>query len=195
SRQLQRKPLQGRPGVQCGEHLSISHADLDALFGRAWPKHMPHWRYHERVDWEHLGNPAVLINAIVMMVAVGVFVAVALLGSFAVYDGFYTVFVEGGGGLILTVLVGVCVIGTLLTKYVLSPDKRNFWLNRRTGLVSLPRRGRMVELPFDEFDPYLMPFTGYMGRTSYQLVLIHRYSDQHLIYPEEGESPWEVEAF
>ncbi|MCP4745527.1 MAG: hypothetical protein GY874_05200, partial [Desulfobacteraceae bacterium] len=84
-------------------------------------------------------------------------------------------------------------------KYVLKKDwvkdKNNVWLNRRKGVVIVPPRKKRParEIPFAEFDAYLVSSVRSSGRTNYHLALGHRHTNTAVHMPMDGYDSWQVE--
>ncbi|RFA29873.1 hypothetical protein CAI21_08545 [Alkalilimnicola ehrlichii] len=168
--------------------MAACNADVDEIFTHEWPERPEH---HQKLFWERLGNPKAFVG--VFRVLTGIFVY----ASFVIIS--FVLLVVGMSAIMdvwLYLAVPIAIFGllTLVEKSKLLSNKGNFWLNRQTGMVVIPRWRGAVELPFEEFDAYLLSHTGYTAGVEHKLQLVHRYSNELLICPQPCHDSWEVEA-
>lgn len=186
------------PGAQCREYIAEAQCDvfdLEKIQGKAT----------DEKKCRYMRNPH-------LMDFWPTFFEWPVMARTLCYVSGWFAFVGGGGGLIVLFLFGLFDDLQIPIEYIktwciptfsiwlflklitrgepkLKKDTRFY---RRTGMVSIYQKGEdRLEVPFDEFDPYITHRTGPTGSTGFLLQLVHRYSDlliQHInVYNEEFE--------
>ena len=178
TRGLRKHPL-GLRGSHCREYLSILPSiDVNDLRDENSDRYQ--WLLshpgHEYQMWPSGNNPIIILSLITWIS--GFLVIVGGIGG--VYSGIIAgfdkswLFVE----LIFFLFpLSIYLICKLVISKGMVKDKNNIILNRRTGIITVPwLRGKTLEIPFDEFDPYLVCITNPTGSTDFVLHFGHRYS-------------------
>ncbi|ALC17965.1 hypothetical protein DSOUD_3245 [Desulfuromonas soudanensis] len=195
TRKLRVMPLNTN-GIHCRECLAEDDAEVIELLNEdsAEVRKQLEAAGHEAQPWQTFGNPRAVVT--VVTAVVGLFIV------FGGLPGLVTMILIGGVGFfeaikgcsyLLVPAFSIYAIGKLILRYDLVKDKNNVLINRRTGMISIPQKKRgLLELPFDEFDPYLTAGTNPTGSSEFYLQLGHRYSEARVQYPPNMTEPWQV---
>ncbi len=193
TRKLREEPLNTR-GMHCREYLADDDAEVIELLNDdcAEVRKQLDAPGHESQPWQTLSNP----RAVVAVIS-----GVSGFFSFGSIIGFFILglkvgllnFVTNLNIIVFLIFPVIYLLGKLLLRFDLVKDKNNVLLNRRTGMITIPqKKAAPLELPFDEFDPYLTTGTNPTGSSDFYLQLGHRYSEARVQYPPNMPEPWQV---
>lgn len=195
TQKVRNSPLPRYTQGQCREHLSSDMVDLIELLNSPNEKAKKDMSFpgHEMWYWTTLRNPRVLLESITDVL--GIATVTTWIGT--IIFGIYGVIRQPEYLLLLLLVVFtptlLYYLGKQILKHDLLKDKNNIFLNRRTGIVTVPRRKNTpAQIPFGEFDAYLGASVNPSGSQGYHLWLGHRYSEIRVSYPAEKSEPWEV---
>lgn len=193
TRKLRETPL-GAIGIHCKEYLAQDHVEVIELNNdTSDARKQLEASGHEAQPWQTFGNPLAVVSVITGVA--GFFLFTGGLGMpliVAFTEGIREVFTFATL-LFPGIFFSIYLIGKLILRFDLVKDKNNVWLNRRTGMITIPqKKGATSELPFDEFDPYLTTATNPTGSTDFYLQLGHRYSEARVQYPPNLPEPWQA---
>lgn len=194
TRKLRENPLE-TSGSHCREYLANDDVEIIEMLNEdsVEVREQLEADGHESQPWETFGNPRTVIRVITGVAAfilftggLGVVLIVALTEGLNEVFTFETL-------LFPSFFLSLYLIGKLILRFDLVKDKNNVLLNRRTGMITIPhKKGKTLELPFDEFDPYLTTATNPTGSTDFYLQLGHRYSEARVQYPPNMAEPWKA---
>jgi hypothetical protein len=194
TRKLREAPL-GAIGTHCKEYLAQDHAEVIELLNddTSDARKQLEANGHEAQPWQTFGNPLAVIRVITGVIGFILFFGGggALLTEI-VQNGLFSIFNQTTI-IILGPFLALYLLGKLILRFNLVKDKNNVWLNRHTGMITIPqKKGATLELPFDEFDPYLTTATNPTGSTDFYLQLGHRFSETRVQYPPNMPEPWQA---
>ncbi|GEM_PF-3520157 len=194
TRKLRENPLE-TSGTHCREYLAEDDVEVIELLNEdsAEVHEQLEADGHESQPWETFGNPRTVIRVITDVA--GLFLVIGGTGTLLIeiiQNGFFSIF-NTATFMIFGPFMTVYLIGKLILRFDLVKDKNNVLLNRRTGMITIPqKKSTPLELPFDEFDPYLTTATNPTGSTDFYLQLGHRYSEARVQYPPNMAEPWKA---
>ncbi len=193
TRKLREDPLNTR-GTHCREYLAEDDAEVIELLNEDSAEVLKQLEAngHEAQPWQTFGNPRAVVKVVSGVFGFILFFGGGGVGLLAFITGFSIAWLKAATILIF-IPAAIYIIGKLLLHFDLVKDKNNVLLNRRTGMITIPqKKSTPMELPFDEFDPYLTTGTNPTGSTEFYLQLGHRYSEARVQYPPNMAEPWQA---
>lgn len=193
TRKLRERPI-NTPGSHCREYFSLDDVSTIQSLNEIRSEgkwRQKEWPGHEYLAWGSLKNPAVVVGLITWVAGFITFFG----GGAVIIGGFLVEFNDSWALPAVFFLFFpsiVYIAGKILLRSNLVKSKNNTLLNRRTGIITIQRPKGNLEIPFDEFDPYLTTITNPTGSTNYCLHLGHRYSSQFVQFPGSFSDIWAV---
>ena len=201
TRKTRKNPLPRFTKGQCAEHLAADMVELIELFNNPDEKAKKDLARpgHEMWYWTTLSNPRALLETEMDMMGIykgcSIFACAVMLMVALFKRPEWLINIK-----FLLLAISPYFVFWLLQhagKYLLDKDivkdKNNIYLNRRTGIITIPRKKKPpAEIPFDEFDAYWGASVNPSGSEGYHLWLGHRYSDLRASYPPEMSAPWKI---
>lgn len=183
TRMARRNPLNTH-GYYCGEYLAVDVVGLAAEeCAEKTGDFTASWQSEKGVFF-----------AIKYFAALGALIAVGSCLSMLLL--LFTSLFEETFKFYLSLAIASVFCSWILFRYLASPSvrkKNTVVLNRFRGMIAIPRlRGPAREIPFDEFDPYLLTTTNPTGSTNYFLHIGHRFSKAFFQYPVSFSDPWKA---
>lgn len=193
TRKLRETPLDAI-GTHCKEYLAQDYAETIELLNddTSDARKQLEANGHEAQPWQTFGNPKTALRVFTGVLGFLLFFGGLGIAAGALIIGFTKAWFNVA--VFMFILPGVIYVsGKLILRFDLVKNKNNVWLNRRTGMITIPqKKGATSELPFDEFDPYLTTATNPTGSTDFYLQLGHRYSEARVQYPPNLPEPWQA---
>jgi len=179
-------------GVHCREFLAVSDPlaiDLlksdSAALRRQLAKPV-----QERLRWITLANPAGCVSTVVTVA--GWMAAISGVGSIFMLMAHFDIWTLTGIALFVGGLASIYLIGKLLLRYRIVPDKNNVVFNRRTGMVHIPARGGAEHVvPFAECNGAIRVGVSGTGGYQYYLRIVHR-DGAGAVCPRHRVDTWKI---
>ncbi|RMG57493.1 MAG: hypothetical protein D6717_04710 [Gammaproteobacteria bacterium] len=196
-RSVRKFALSGR-GVQCREYLANAQLGIFDLLAREddpdVKQQVDEWG-GDTLTWSSLKNPAVAMETfshVMLFFAIASIFPLSILAVIAVLEEDPHPVLFG-----LELAFG-CFVLYKLARLALDrgwvKDKNDTVFNRRTGMMTLTRKGKRHEIPFVELEAGMRHVLQPPSLMRYHLFLYHRPTGMFAQHPSGNEHPYQVEV-